>query len=88
MQTTSFTCQEFVELVTEYLERALSPPERAVCDDHLADCSLCRAYLDQMRQTIRALGALIGESTSAAAQTELLAAFRAWKDSPSPGPVP
>jgi anti-sigma factor RsiW len=76
-----FTCQEFVELVTDYLEQALPADLRAQCDAHRAECIHCEAYLEQMRQTIRALGALIHASTSPAAQAELLAAFRSWKHS-------
>jgi predicted anti-sigma-YlaC factor YlaD len=52
------TCQELVELVTDYLEGALPPAEVARFDAHLVGCSHCRVYLEQMRLTIRALGRL------------------------------
>ena len=72
-------CRELVELVTDYLEGALPPVERARFEEHLADCRHCRAYLDQMRRTIRALGALTEEALDPAARDELLRRFRAWR---------
>lgn len=71
-------CRELVELVTEYLEDRLSPDARARFDAHLAECEACRAFLDQFRQTIRALGRLPEEALSTEARTALLAAFRGW----------
>jgi len=73
------TCQEFVELVTEYLEGSLSFAERARFDAHIADCDYCLLYLEQMRQTIRALGRLSEERIAPAARGRLLAEFRDWK---------
>ena len=72
-------CRELVELVTEYLEERLSPDDRARFDAHLAACEACRAFLDQFRQTIRALGRLPEEALSVEARTTLLAAFRDWR---------
>lgn len=72
-------CRELVELVTEYLEERLSPDDRARFDAHLAACEACRAFLDQFRQTIRALGRLPEEALSVEARATLLAAFRDWR---------
>lgn len=72
-------CRELVELVTEYLEDRLSPEDRARFDAHLAACEACRAFLDQFRQTIRALGRLPEEALSVEARATLLAAFRDWQ---------
>jgi predicted anti-sigma-YlaC factor YlaD len=55
------TCQELVELVTEYLERALVLAQQARFEGHLAQCRSCRTYLEQMRQTIRLLALLADE---------------------------
>jgi anti-sigma factor RsiW len=71
-------CRELVELVTEYLEERLSPEDRARFEAHLAACEACRAFLDQFRQIIRALGRLPEESLSPAARAALLAAFRGF----------
>jgi anti-sigma factor RsiW len=72
-------CQELVELVTNYLEGALSEEDRTRFEAHIAGCDACTNYLEQMRQTIRALGHLPPESISPDAQRELLAVFNAWK---------
>ncbi len=78
------TCKEFVELVTDYLEGAMPPDETRRFEEHLALCPGCHIYLDQMRQTIRVVGALPEESIPPAAQDELLSAFREWKKSRGP----
>ncbi len=72
-------CREFVELVTEYLEGTLPPPERARFEAHIALCPGCATYLEQMRQTVRATGTLAEDSISEPALQDLLDAFRDWK---------
>ena len=79
MPTETLTCQELVELVTNYLEGGLRPAERVRFETHIAQCQHCSTYLDQMRTTIRLLGKLTSESLSPAARHELLARFRDWK---------
>jgi len=74
-----FTCREFVELVTEYLEGSLTPAACAYFEAHLAACEGCQIYLDQMQQTIKALGKLCEEAVPVAGKTQLLACFRDWK---------
>ena len=71
-------CRELVELVTDYLEGRLSPGDRARFQAHLAECEHCETYLEQMRQTVRALGRLPEETLSADARDALTAAFRDW----------
>jgi len=73
------TCQELVELVTDYLEGALSVEDRFRFEEHIAVCPPCRAHLWQMRETIRVLGQLTEESVPPRARNELLRAFRDWK---------
>ena len=73
------SCQELVELVTDYLEGALSPEETARFDEHLTRCTGCTAYLEQIRQTIVLTGRLAPESLSPEAERELLDAFRGWR---------
>jgi len=81
MGTPDLTCQELVELVTDYLEGALPASERARFEAHLADCPYCDAYLDQMRRTIRVVGSRRESKVApeAEAEAELLRRFRAWK---------
>jgi anti-sigma factor RsiW len=74
-------CQEFVELVTAYLEGALDPGDQRRFDEHLAACGNCAQYLEQIRQTIRVTGTLRPEDLSAGAEEALLKAFRDWRRS-------
>ena len=73
------SCQELVELVTDYLEGALTPEERRRFEEHAEPCVGCRGYLDQMRTTIRLLGRLPAEALDPGAERALLDAFGTWK---------
>jgi RNA polymerase sigma-70 factor (ECF subfamily) len=73
------TCQELVELVTEYLEGSLLASERVRFESHVAACPFCTTYVDQMRSTIRALGRLPEETISPEALEQLRAHFRRWR---------
>jgi anti-sigma factor RsiW len=77
--TDDLPCQELVELVTDYLENRLPDGTRLRFEAHLAGCSGCRTYLEQMRQAIRALGRLPAESIQPEARDRLLETFRDWK---------
>jgi anti-sigma factor RsiW len=74
-------CAEMVQLVTDYLEDALSPRDRRRFEAHLARCEHCTAYVAQMRATLRLLGRIPPESLSQQAQDDLLEAFRDWRGS-------
>ena len=76
------SCQELVELVTDYFEDALSPADRARFDAHIAGCEGCTMYLRQMREMLEVLGELTTDSISPQAEAELLATFRDWKARP------
>jgi anti-sigma factor RsiW len=76
---TDLTCRELVEVVTDYLEGALAPAEAARVEAHLAGCRHCRAYLEQMRLTLAALGRLTESDVAPDAEEALLRAFRGWK---------
>lgn len=80
-------CQDFVELVTDYLEGTLSPELRARVETHLADCDYCVDYLAQIRQTIRTLGQLDEEPVAPTTRTRLMAEFRNWKRSLGSAPA-
>jgi predicted anti-sigma-YlaC factor YlaD len=58
------TCQQFVELVTEYFEGALEPRTLSQVEEHLAMCDWCDTYLEQMQATIASLRELDEESSS------------------------
>ena len=71
-------CIEVVELVTAYLEDALSAADRQRVEEHLVFCDGCSTYLEQIRQTIGVTGRLEPEDIPPALQAKLLAAFREW----------
>jgi len=75
----ALTCREFVELVTDYLEDGLTLTDRTCFEAHLALCEGCQLYLDQMQQTIKAVGKLNEEAIPVAGKAQLLACFRDWK---------
>jgi anti-sigma factor RsiW len=79
------SCQELVELVTDYFEDALSPADKARFEAHIAGCEGCTMYLRQMREMLEVLGELTTESISPQAEAELLASFRDWRGSSSAG---
>jgi len=72
-------CRDVVELMTDYLEGALSPADVARFEDHIAGCDGCRAYLEQMRTTRRLTGRLADEPMPQPLRDELVAAFRTWR---------
>jgi anti-sigma factor RsiW len=74
----ALVCREAVELVTDYLEGALSAADRERLEGHLADCPHCSRYLAQMRRTLDALGRIEPETLDPAAQDELVALYRRW----------
>jgi anti-sigma factor RsiW len=73
------TCQELVELVTDYLENALPDDERERFELHLSVCPGCIEYVDQMRVTIRAVGHLSEEAIEPPVRDQLLDVFRDWR---------
>jgi len=75
------SCKELVELVTDYLEGALSPADQRRFELHIGKCDWCKLYIDQIRLTIKAAGKLTEESVEPRAKEELLATFRGWKNS-------
>lgn len=72
-------CRELTELITDYLEGRLPMGQRIRFHLHLGMCRHCRAYLRQMKLTIRTLGALPVETIPPAVLDELLRRFRGWK---------
>jgi anti-sigma factor (TIGR02949 family) len=75
------TCRQVVELMTDYLEGALSPADRARFEEHIAGCDGCRAYLAQLATTRKVLRKLADEPIPTDLQAELLKAFQSWKSS-------
>jgi anti-sigma factor RsiW len=75
---TDLSCRELVELVTDYLEGSLPAHERARFDAHLEECEACRAYVEQMRTTVR-LTRAAGRTQEVPGMDGLMEAFRGYK---------
>ncbi len=76
MAANDLNCNELVELITDYLEGAMPVDLRALCDEHLAGCTGCRNYLEQMLLTIQLLSRAIDETVPLDAKQLLLQRFR------------
>ena len=72
------TCKELVEVITDYLEGRMPADRRLLFEEHVAFCSWCQTYLDQMRETIRVTGTLREEDLGLETREAFLDAFRTW----------
>jgi anti-sigma factor RsiW len=72
-------CQQAVELVTDYLEGALSRREKARFEGHLSGCPHCTEYLAQIRMTIEAAGRIEPDALAPEVRDELVALYRRWQ---------
>ena len=73
MSDPMYSCQQIVELVTEYLEGGLPTPERVAFERHVAICPPCRGYLTQMRKVTRVAGGLSEDDLSPRVREDLCA---------------
>jgi anti-sigma factor RsiW len=74
------SCQQMVELVTEYLDGVMEPRRRARFEAHLAGCDGCTNYLEQFRTTVSVIGRLEVDDVPEPVMAELVSAFRNWAD--------
>jgi anti-sigma factor RsiW len=72
-------CQQVVELVTDYLEGALSRSQRRRFEAHLDGCEHCAEYLEQMRTTIRLTGRLQAGDLTPEMRGDFAALYRRWR---------
>jgi anti-sigma factor RsiW len=72
-------CQEAVELVTDYLDGALSRRDRRRFKAHIRNCHNCTAYVEQIRLTIQLTGSISPEDLSPEAREDLRALYRRWR---------
>lgn len=79
MRRRQLTCKEVVELVSDYLDEALTGRDRKRVEKHLSACEGCTGYLSQMRETVRLSGRLSEDQVPERVRQELVAAFRDWR---------
>jgi len=73
-------CRQAVELVTDYLDGALSRRDRRRFEAHIKDCPNCSAYLEQIRTTIRLTGTIEPDDLTPEAKRDLTDLYRRWRD--------
>ena len=76
-------CRQAVELVTDYLEGALSRSSRRRFERHLAGCPHCAEYLAQIRVTIQVTGQLTPKDLTPEQRDEFIALYRQWRSEPA-----
>ena len=79
------TCQQAVELVTDYLEGLLSRSQRRRFEEHLAGCPHCPEYLAQMRAVIALAGAITPDDLTPGMRSEFISLYRQWRAGETPG---
>ena len=77
-QPGELTCQELAELVSDYIEGVLAPPLQEEIVAHLAECSDCSSYVEQVRTTIAVTGEIASDEVAPPARAALLDLFRSW----------
>ena len=55
IDTEALSCQELVELVTDYFEGALDTRALSQVEEHLVMCDWCRTYVEQVQATVAVL---------------------------------
>ena len=72
-------CQQAVELVTDYLEGALSRRDRRRFETHLRRCPNCTSYLEQIVATIQLTGTVEADDLTPEARADLTELYRRWR---------
>jgi anti-sigma factor RsiW len=72
--------QRAVELVTHYLEEALSRADRRKFEKHLVGCSHCTEYLAQIRATISVTGRVTLADLSPPMRADFVQLYQRWRD--------
>ena len=75
----SLECRQAVELVTDYLEGALSRRERRRLEAHLKACPNCSAYLEQIQAVIAMSGTVEPDDLNERASSDLIELYRRWR---------
>ncbi len=75
----ALVCRQVVELLTDYLDGALAPRDRARLEAHLADCPHCSEYLAQLRATIASAGRVETDDLDPEVVDDLVELYRRWR---------
>jgi anti-sigma factor RsiW len=72
-------CEQAVELVTDYLEGALSRRQRRRFEAHIRACPNCSAYLEQIEAVVATSGSITPDDLTPQARDDLTALYRQWR---------
>jgi anti-sigma factor RsiW len=75
------SCQDVVEVVTDYLDKALPPEEAALFEQHINSCEGCVFYVQQIKKTAEVLEEVREEHISPEAKHRLMRTFLDWRAS-------
>ena len=73
------TCRQAVELVTDYLDGALTGEQAALFRAHLAECPHCTEHLAQIQVTVAATGQIRADDLDPLAWADLIELYRRWR---------
>jgi len=73
------TCRQAVGLMTDYLDGALGPDDRALVEAHLGECEGCAEHLRQIRITVAVTGRIGEDDLDARARADLMDIYRRWQ---------
>ncbi len=72
-------CRDAVAMLSSYLDGALSPADTRRLEAHLADCPNCGEYVEQLKATITAVGAVEPDDLEPEVRDELVDLYRRWR---------
>ena len=72
-------CEQAVELVTDYLDGALSRRQRRRFEARIRACPNCSAYLEQIQAVIATSGSITPDDLTPQARDDLTALYRQWR---------
>jgi anti-sigma factor RsiW len=81
------TCRELVEVITDFVEGAMSDADRARFERHLGECAGCTAVMSQFRTTIEITGRLTEDQVSEAQRDAMREVLRRWRAEVAAGDV-
>jgi anti-sigma factor RsiW len=82
-QGADIDCADFVELITDYLDGALSEADRTRIDAHLSECPGCTNALAQWRAVVRLSGRVSEQDVERLDAATRAALFDVFRASPS-----
>ena len=84
LRSDPLVCRDAVELMSNFLDEALSRRDQRRLTQHLRGCDACTLYLDQLRQIIAVSGSASPDDLTSDAVEALVAVFRRFRGETDP----